>query len=102
MYPYHLLQTNPFAVIALGICLVTIWFCLRMVRVRFSHNRFLLAILGFLTVCQGLRILITQNVAMANILRRLEGLVDMIVAAVFLVAVLLFKTCIKEYASARV
>jgi hypothetical protein len=38
---------------------------------------------------------------MANILWRFENLVDLIVAALFLVVVLLFKTCTREYTSAR-
>jgi hypothetical protein len=101
MYLYHLLQTSPFAVMAIGVCLVTVWLCLRMVRVRLSPNRRLLAILGFLAVCQGLRIVITQSTVMTSIIRRLEDFVDLIVATLFLVAVLLFKTCIREYASAR-
>ncbi len=102
MYLYNLLFTNLSAAIALALCLVTGWLCLRMARVRVSDNRRLVLILGFLSVCQGLRIITTQSTVGASILRRLEGFVDLIVATLFLAAVLVFRTFIKEYASARV
>jgi hypothetical protein len=105
LYPcdlYHILLANPFAALATCFCLLTVWACIRTIRGRFGPDRFLVAVLGFLSVCQGLRILISQNIIVTHIFQRFEGIVDAGIAALFLVAAFILKTSISEHSNTAV
>src|SRR5258708_3382467 len=94
MYIVHMLGTNPFAAVALCLCLATIWSCARIVRRRLGHDRFLLAVLGFLSTCEATRIFVEHS---ATLPRAFGYIADFVIASLFLVAVIVVKTSSAEH-----
>lgn len=98
MYIYQVSRVNVFVALAVCCCLATVWLCMRIVKGRLGPDRFLLGVLGFLSVFQGLRILINQNVGLANALQRFQGIADAATAALFLLAACILRTSTAEHA----
>src|SRR5882672_6113300 len=86
------------AAAALAICvsLATVAFAISILRKQFGGHRFLLAVVGLLSVGQGLRILISQGVIATANPHRDEGIVDACIAALFLVTLLLLRSAGSE------
>jgi hypothetical protein len=73
MFFFRFLNTNPDDRVAVMLCLITIWWCVRYVPSGPGPTRFVLAILGVLAACFG-----TQTL-------------DAMISAAFLVAAILLE-----------
>src|SRR5260370_41645519 len=76
MFLYQVLRTNPFGAFGVCFCLVTAWLSMRAVKGRLGPDRFLLGVLGLLSVFQGLRILIDQSGGRACVFPPFQGVPD--------------------------
>jgi intracellular septation protein A len=57
MFVFRILNANPVDVVAVMLCLITIWWCVRYVPTGPRPTRFVLAVLGVLTAWRGTRML---------------------------------------------
>src|SRR5260370_28208655 len=97
MFLYQVLRTNPFGSFGVGFCLVTAWLSMRAVKGRLGPDRFLLGVLGLLSVFQGLRILIDQSGGRASVFQQFQGLADAATSTLFLVAILVLRASIAKH-----
>jgi hypothetical protein len=101
MHLFDILRVSPAAALAICVSLFTVAATIAILRKQFGIPRFLLAVVGLLSVCQGLRILISQGIIATSNLQRNEGIVDAGIAALFLVALLLLKSANSELLRTR-
>jgi hypothetical protein len=94
MYILHMFETNAFQGMALCFCLATIWLCARIVGRRLGPDRFLLAVLGFISFCEAIRILVEQNALLSRAFNRF---VDFVIASLFFLAVGIIRASSAEH-----
>lgn len=98
MYILHMFETNAFQGMALCFCLATIWLSARIVRRRLGPDRFLLAVLGFISICEAIRILVDQNTLLS---KEFDRFVDLVIASLFFLAVGILKASSAEHAHTK-
>lgn len=102
MFIVGILKSSPINAITIVLCLATLWWCARIVRRRLGPDRFLLAVLGLLSACQGARILIHQSAAASIVMQRFDGGVDATIAMLFLVAAVILEISASEHFKTRI
>lgn len=104
MFLWRLLQTNPFAGLALLITLGTLFWCLKLVqRQHTKMDRYLMALLGLIAMYQGLHIV--QNAGFWSLgekMQNINSVVDMTVAALYLVSTLILQISCAERHNTRI
>ena len=98
MYILRMFESNAFEGSALCFCLGTIWLCARIVRRRLGPDRFLLAVLGFISVCEAIRILVEQDALLSKSLNRF---VDFVIASLFFLAVGILRASSAEHQNTK-
>jgi hypothetical protein len=89
---WHILRVKPFAGLSILLCLATIFSCflLERRRPRQSSDRFLIAVLGLLSVYQGLRIL--HNAGLVSIIgNTMDDAIEVVITTLYLGAALLLR-----------
>lgn len=91
---FHVLRVSPFLGLALCVCLVTIAWCLVVLRrgLHYKVDRWLMAFIGLLAVYHGLQILRTAGLLQLAHSQRLDDAVELVVPALYLGAGILLKT----------
>ena len=102
MYIPQLFLIDPFAGIAVLLCLATIYWCIRVIRRHQGGiDRFLLGLLGVIAVCQALRMLKDLGVWTASdSLHRIDGFANITTAGLYVIGALLLEISSKDRASA--
>jgi PAS domain-containing protein len=101
MYISQVFLTDPSSGIAVLLCLITIYWCIRVIRRRQGGtDRFLLGLLGVISVCQALRILMDLGVwAASDPFRRLDDFANITTAGLYMIGALLLEISSKDRAS---
>ena len=89
----QLLRANPLMALAFLICLATVLWCILLTRrQRNGLDKALTALLGFIAVYQAVRVLRDSGIGPFARFQTLEGWVDLVSAALYLVAAFILKT----------
>ncbi len=89
---WHILRVKPFAGLSILLCLATIFACFRLERrrPRQSSDRFLIGVLGLLSVYQGLRIL--HDAGLVSIIgNTMDDAIEVVITTLYLGAALLLR-----------
>ena len=93
MFLWHIFRIKPFAAISILLCLTTILACFLLERRRpqQSSDRFLIGVLGLLSVYQGMRIL--QGVGLLSIAigPTIDDAIELLITAFYLMAALMLR-----------
>jgi len=93
VFLWHVFLVKPFAALSVVICLATILACVLLERRRPAHtaDRYLIGVLGLLSVYQGLRIL--QGAGILSISRGSNGddAIELVITGFCLIAALLLR-----------
>jgi PAS domain-containing protein len=102
MYIPQVFLKDPFAGIAVLLCLATIYWCIRVIRRRQGGtDRFLLGLLGVISVCQALRMLKDLGIWTASDpFHRLEEFTNITTAGLYMIGALLLEISSKDRTSA--
>lgn len=102
MYIPQIFLIDPFAGIAVLLCLATIYWCIRVIKRRQGGiDRFLLGLLGVISVCQALRMLTDHGVLNASDpFHRLNEFANIATAGLYMIVALLLEISSKDRASA--
>ena len=98
---WSMMQANPLAALTLLCCLLTLYKSARLVgHMRWWEDRYLIAFIGLVSIDQGLRVLKSEGVLKAES-GPLESAADLIIAALFLLALMVAKTQASDHHQAR-
>ncbi|MBI5280249.1 MAG: hypothetical protein HY858_01110 [Candidatus Solibacter usitatus] len=98
---WRMMQANPLAALTLLCCLLTLYKSARLVgHMKWWDDRYLIAFIGLISIEQGLRVLKNEGVIGLGS-RPLESAVDLIVAALFLLALMVARTQASDHHQAR-
>ncbi|HUA87766.1 MAG TPA: hypothetical protein VMB85_28110 [Bryobacteraceae bacterium] len=93
MFLWHIFRVKPLAAMSLLLCLATILACflLRRRRPQQRTDRFLIGVLGLLSIYQGLRILESAGVVPLSIGANMDDAIELAIAAFYLIAALMLR-----------
>jgi PAS domain S-box-containing protein len=103
LYLVHIFRQSPMMAIAIGMCLGTILWCLFLTHRHQSRiDRFLSAVIGFITIYQALRTVKDSGVSLLPGFHNLDGFVDLMISSMCLLAALVLKLSYLDHTSTRV
>lgn len=93
MYLYHIFLVKPFAALSILLCLSTILACVMLERRRphQGSDRFLIAVLGLLSVWQGMRILQGTGLVTVSMGTKMDDVIELAITAFYLMAAMLLR-----------
>jgi hypothetical protein len=91
MFLWHIFLVKPLAALSIVLCLTTILACVMLERRRPQQNtdRFLIGVLGLLSIYQGFRIL--QGVGLLTIGTTMDDVIELSITAFYLMAALMLR-----------
>ena len=91
MFLWHILLVKPFAGLSILVCLATIFACVVLERRRPHHrsDRFLIGMLGLLSIYQAMRIL--QGAGLVSMGSHMDDALELLIAAFYLLAALMLR-----------
>jgi hypothetical protein len=103
VYLWHIFLVKPLAALSVLLCLVTILSCVALERKRPYHraDRFLIGFLGLLAVYQGLRILQGAGIVALGPPARVDGAIDLVMPAIYLLATLVLRLATAQHLDAE-
>ncbi len=103
MYLWHIFLVKPLAALSVLLCLVTILSCVALERKRPYQraDRFLIGFLGLLAVYQGLRILQGAGIVALGPPARVDGAIDLVMPAIYLLATLVLRLATTQHLEAE-
>ncbi|MBI5082989.1 MAG: hypothetical protein HZB13_00095 [Acidobacteria bacterium] len=98
---WSMVQANPLAALTLLCCLLTLYKSARLVgHMRWWEDRYLIAFIGLVSIDQALKVLKSEGVLKVQS-RPLESAADLIVAALFFLALMVARTQASDRHQAR-
>lgn len=103
MYLVQIFRASPLMALALCMCLATIFWCILLARRQQARlDRTLTGLLGMIAIYEALRVLKDWGVIRLPGFRQLDGWVDFIVAATYVIAALILKHSSNDRANTKV
>jgi PAS domain-containing protein len=103
LYLFQIFRASPLMAVALCLCLVTIFWCIRLSRRQSNGlDKILTGLLGLIAIYEALRVLKDSGFILFPGVRRLEGWVDFLIASLYLIAAVILRISSIDRATTKV